>query len=167
MTRWTDADLRAYQTKQQQPPPPIQKPPDRRQSIIVCHLTPIGKPRMTRRDKWAKRPCVLRYREFADNLRACFDGVDLAGVHALSWTAYFPLPASWSRKRRSALAGQGHQSKPDRDNVDKAILDALFDEDSGISHGTLTKLWDDGAGPRIEIEIKKQAADNPSATCSV
>lgn len=120
---------------------------------VTCPFAPVAKPRMTRCDKWAKRPCVLRYREFADRVRKRFEGVSLEGVHSLSWTAYFPMPESWSKKRKVAVRGQAHYSKPDRDNVDKAILDALFKQDSGISHGTLTKLWDDGKGPRIEISI--------------
>jgi len=90
---------------------------------------------------------------FADRVRKRFEGVSLEGVHSLSWTAYFPMPESWSKKRKTAMRGQAHYSKPDRDNVDKAILDALFEQDSGISNGTLAKLWDDGKGPRIEITM--------------
>jgi len=133
---------------------PVESESLKKEGRFVCHIAPLGKPRMTRRDKWKKRPCVMRYREFADKLRTYFVGIDLTDVHALSWIAYFPLPVSWSKKRKAAMRGQRHYSKPDRDNVDKAILDALFDQDSGVSHGTLTKLWDDGNGPRIEINIK-------------
>lgn len=120
---------------------------------VTCPFAPVAKPRMTRRDKWAKRPCVMRYRKYADKLRACFAGVDLTGIHSLSWVAYFPMPESWSKKRKAAMKGTGHYKKSDRDNIDKGVLDALFKQDSGISHGTLTKLWDDGKGPRIEITI--------------
>jgi Holliday junction resolvase RusA-like endonuclease len=94
---------------------------------------------------------------FADRIRTRFEGVPLSGVHSLSWTAYFPMPESWSKKRKLAMRSTGHYSKPDRDNVDKAILDALFEQDSGVSHGTLVKLWDDGNGPRIEITIKEES----------
>jgi len=37
---------------------------------VVVPGAPIPKPRQTRRDKWARRPCVLRYREWADQIRA-------------------------------------------------------------------------------------------------
>lgn len=132
---------------------PVESVESNCERMFVCHVVPVGKPRMTRRDKWKKRPCVMRYREFADKLRACFAGVDLIDVHSLSWLAYFPMPKSWSKKKKEYMRGMGHYNKPDRDNCDKAILDSLFDQDSGISHGTLTKLWDDGNGPRIEITI--------------
>ncbi|MBC8923069.1 RusA family crossover junction endodeoxyribonuclease, partial [Escherichia coli] len=32
-------------------------------------ITPLGKPRMTRADKWKQRPPVLRYRVFCDEVR--------------------------------------------------------------------------------------------------
>jgi Holliday junction resolvase RusA-like endonuclease len=50
--------------------------------------------------------------------------------------------------------GQPHRAKPDRDNIDKAILDALFPDDSVVAEGYLCKLWDDGKGARIEIEME-------------
>jgi len=121
--------------------------------LLHCYVTPMGKPRMTQRDKWAKRDCVLRYHAFADKLREYFKDIDLSCIHSLSWTAYFPMPDSWSKKKKRNMRGQPHWNKPDRDNVDKAILDALFKNDSGISIGILSKRWDDGDGARIDIEI--------------
>jgi len=116
----------------------------------------IGKPRMTQRDKWASRPCVLRYWAFKDRIieqfiqefRCLF-----AAPVALSWTAYIEMPKSWSNAKRKAIRGQEHRQKPDRDNIDKAIMDALFKEDKKVSSGTLIKRWADGDGPRIEMEI--------------
>ena len=32
----------------------------------IYDITPIGKPRMTRADKWKQRPAVMRYRAFCD-----------------------------------------------------------------------------------------------------
>ena len=63
---------------------------------VVVRGEPIGKPRMTKRDKWKQRECVLRYRAWADAARAA------AGVHLTALQsgdpknvfvrAYFPLP---------------------------------------------------------------------------
>lgn len=35
----------------------------------VFDICPLPKPRMTQRDRWAKRPAVLRYRAFCDEVR--------------------------------------------------------------------------------------------------
>jgi len=77
--------------------------------------------------------------------------IDNGTVYRVDWTAYFPMAKSWSKKKKEQHAGQIHQQKPDRDNVDKAILDAIFKDDSIISDGLLKKRWDDGDGARIEI----------------
>ena len=40
----------------------------------------MGKPRMTQRDKWKKRPCVLRYHAFRDKMRHVIKSIDFDGV---------------------------------------------------------------------------------------
>src|SRR5688572_7856631 len=88
---------------------------------------PVGQPRMTRRDKWKRRPCVMRYRAWADSARIAAGVLpDPSKVISFDWKAFFPPPDSWSKKRRAEAIGKPHRSSPDRDNIDKAILDALF-----------------------------------------
>ena len=114
-------------------------------------VMPMGKPRMTRRDKWAKRPCVMRYRAFCDEVRAHAKDFP-EDCYRLDWIAYLPMPKSWSKAKKDKMQGELHQAKPDRDNIDKAILDALLKEDCMVAQGTLEKRWDDGHGSRIEMK---------------
>ena len=125
---------------------------------LVIRVCPIGKPRMTQRDRWKKRPAVLRYHAFKDRVREEISRtpelkrlIDSGEIGHLSWKAYLPVPASWTKRKKAEMAGALHRAKPDRDNIDKAILDALFTDDSGIAAGHLEKRWDDGGGPRLEI----------------
>ena len=114
----------------------------------------MGKPRQTRSDVWKKRPCVVKYREWADKLRAGALGFRLPmNPIEVKWEAYIEMPKSWSNKKKEEMSGAPHRSKPDRDNIDKAICDALFREDKGIAFGEQKKYWDDGKGPRIELEV--------------
>jgi Holliday junction resolvase RusA-like endonuclease len=117
--------------------------------------TPLGKPRMTRRDKWARRACVVRYRDWADKVRDIAGAVPPAeSVRRLSWIATFEPPKSWSARKREAAIGMLHRSKPDRDNIDKAILDALYpDGDAAIAAGTVEKRWGAIASLVITIEL--------------
>ena len=121
---------------------------------IIVPINPMGKPRMTQKDKWARRPVVLRYFKFKDDINKYIKDIIPKDVYDLSWTAYIEMPKSWSKKKKNALMGMRHRQKPDRDNVDKAILDSIFKEDSIVSDGCLKKRWDDGEGPRIEISWK-------------
>lgn len=105
-------------------------------------VTPNTKPRATRSDKWKKRPCILRYRDYADKVRAL--GVEVPpGCHHLVFV--LPMPESWSDKKKAAALYTWHQSTPDRDNLDKALLDAVFKHKEGgdqhVYDGRITKIW--------------------------
>lgn len=120
---------------------------------------PIGKPRMTRSDKWKvgpkARPKVQRYRNWADAIRAAAGGVRWPRVlqGRLLAVIYLPIPPSYTEKQRANLPGTPHWGKPDGDNIRKGIQDALFEEDSFLWDGRDVKLWDDGLGPRVEVSL--------------
>lgn len=101
-------------------------------------VTPLGKPRMTRSDRRKERPPVARYRLFCDDVRLHEIRVPEAGAHI---TYVLPMPKSWSKKKRAAMDGQPHQQKPDVDNLTKALLDALFEDDAHIWDVRTSKRW--------------------------
>lgn len=108
------------------------------QDASVYRITPMGKPRMTQRDRWKKRPVVLRYREFCDQARSL--GITLlpSGSHVVF---VLPMPASWSKRRKAEMNCQPHQGKPDVDNMIKALMDAIFGEDQHIWDVRISKVW--------------------------
>jgi Holliday junction resolvase RusA-like endonuclease len=110
----------------------------------------MGKPRMTQRDKWQKRPCVLRYREYCDRIRA-EAGKIAENPLAIHIKAFLPMAASWSKKKKAASLGQRQRLKPDWDNIGKAICDALLDEDSCIAVGITEKFWCSEGDERTEV----------------
>lgn len=132
---------------------------------IYLPVTPVAKPRMTRRDKWAQRPAVIRYRDYCDAVRAAWGARPFPAAGA--WLVFhLPMPRSWSRKKKDAMRGTIHQQKPDKDNLEKAWNDALHSDDSHIADSRITKLWADvgyieiylDALPSVESLINKQAA---------
>lgn len=102
----------------------------------------MGKPRMTQRDQWKKRPVVLRFHAFKDELR--FKGVWLpnSGYHLI---CVIPMPKSWNKKERAEMNGTPHQQKPDKDNIEKGIMDALVDNDELVWDGRVSKYWGEEA----------------------
>lgn len=126
-------------------------------------VTPMGKPRMTQRDKWQQRPVVLRYRALCDEIRAQATGFTVADALALHFT--LPMPKSWSKKKRLALVGQPHQSKPDVDNLVKAVLDALLPDDSRVHTVHATKTWGESGSITItNLEAQHEHRSSPSRT---
>lgn len=116
--------------------------------MTVIGIEPVPKPRMTQRDKWAKRPAVLRYREFCDQVRGAGVVLPESGAHIVF---HLPMPASWSKQRRAEMLGKPHQQKPDVDNLAKALLDACLAEDQGVWDVRVTKRWAEQGG----IEIRQ------------
>ena len=111
-------------------------------------ITPVPAPRMTRSDKWAKRPCVMRYFAFRDEVKLRKVTIEPFGSHIIF---YLPMPKSWSRKKKAKMLGMPHQQTPDTDNLGKAILDAVFGDDSHVYDIRFSKYWSDIG----KIEIKE------------
>ena len=114
----------------------------------------MGKPRMTRRDVWKKRPVVLRYHDYCDRIKeAAPNRVLTADVYAVDVVAYLAMPTSWSLKKKAEHAGKMCRQRPDWDNIGKAVCDALFKEDSGIADGRTRKFWCHEGDQRTEIRL--------------
>lgn len=131
--------------------------------ITNIQITPMGAPRMTQRDRWKKRPIVLRYWEFRDKLRAAYEdnGHDLSkmDIYEVHIEAGIPVFKSWSKKKKEQHIGQIHRKKPDSDNIEKAIMDTICkgegkQEDSGVWYSSCKKYWVPEGMGFLEIEIK-------------
>lgn len=76
---------------------------------------------------------------------------------------FIPVPKTWSKKKKKQYHQTLHQSRPDLDNLLKAMTDSLCEEDKYIAHyGELAKYWVDFEVGWIEITIQ-----SPSNTCFV
>ena len=95
---------------------------------------------MTRSDAWKKRPAVLRYWAFCDELRLLYKK---EVPSSLALTFNMPMPKSWSKKKRLEMQGKPHQAKPDIDNLIKSFLDALCEDDSYVYRIRGEKYWAD------------------------
>jgi len=123
---------------------------------ILCFIVdgdPVAKPRMTRRDKWKKRPSVMKYRAWKD---ACILSARAAGgipegarVFGLSVFAYFKPP-----KGKENRFSERHQQKPDLDNIVKAAGDSLLGDDSCICEINAAKHWSDKAFTEIHVHYE-------------
>lgn len=101
------------------------------------NITPIGKPRMTRSDKWNKRPCTTRYWAFKDFVTK--DEFELPNRFTVLFCV--PFPKSYTKKKCRELFLQPHQEKPDIDNMVKSLLDSLKKEDKDVYEIRAKKIW--------------------------
>jgi Holliday junction resolvase RusA-like endonuclease len=108
---------------------------------IEFNIKPCPKPRMTRADRWKKRPIVLKYWDFSNELNRQAIKLQYIPGDKVSLIFFIPMAKSWSKKKREQMLGKPHKAKPDIDNLAKAFLDALLDEDSYVYSLTAEKYW--------------------------
>ena len=136
--------------------------------IEVCRFVVPGPPVAKARPRVSLRGGVARTytprrttRYEAEVAVAAIDAMDgrqpLDEPLAVEITARFPVPESWSRSRRErALSGETHYvSRPDIDNVAKAILDGangiVWADDAWIVQLTTLKAY--ARAPEVEVRV--------------
>lgn len=100
----------------------------------------------------------MKYRAWADEARLACTGnpqQKLDANHFLGFYAFshHPMPESWSKKKKAELAGKLMFQKPDKNNVEKALEDALFDHDERIVLGGVqAQFWCmPSEEPRVDV----------------
>lgn len=88
----------------------------------------------------------MRYRAFKDSVRA--SGLTLPQPCRILFS--IAMPASWSSKKRAAQDSQPHMAKPDIDNLIKAVLDALYEDDAHVWSVWGEKRW--GVAGSISVQ---------------
>lgn len=125
----------------------------------IYYINPVSKPRMTQRDAWKKRPVVVKYHAFCDEMRANHFMLPESGAHL---TFVIPMPKSWSKKKRIEMNGKPHQQRPDVDNLIKAVMDAIFDEDCRVWNISASKLW--GEQGKIGVTLPENTENHELIT---
>lgn len=83
---------------------------------------------------------MLRYRAFRDEVRIRHLQVPQPYYHVVFVIA---MPKSWLQTVKDRMRGMPHQAKPDKDNLEKALLDSIFGDDQHIWDGRASKVWGD------------------------
>lgn len=127
---------------------------------------PVGKarPRITRNGSYTPK----KTREYEAKVQACWraqSGQKFADKVPLlaTLTAYFPIPKSVSKKKAAAMEGTFHVSRPDCDNIAKAVLDSLnglaYHDDSAVQIDRCWKVYTSG-NPRVEVTVSEAGGDH-------
>lgn len=107
--------------------------------VSIYPVKGMAKPRMTGRDKWKGRTIVLKYNAFKDEVRIRRMRLDLNHFYHVIFV--LPMPKSWTAAKKKRLNFKPMQSVPDKDNLEKALLDALYQQDKNAWDGRVTKVW--------------------------
>lgn len=83
---------------------------------------------------------VQRYRAFRDEVGLYIKELPEDFFHAVFLIS---MPPSWSERKKRDKAGWPHKGTPDKDNLEKALVDAVYRgrDDSHVWNTASTKLW--------------------------
>ena len=73
---------------------------------------------------------------------------------------FIPMPKTWRKFKKSVMHFKLHQSRPDIDNLCKALFDSLFTEDKNVAHFEAAKFWVDFPIGWIEITTSEPIYDS-------
>jgi len=125
---------------------------DHTRKYYLFDIVPMGAVRMTKSDTWKtnpnhvnplkrQRPAVTKYWAWKNLLTLQANQMGfMLGCH-LDAVYLVPMPDSWSKKKKEANNGMPCKSKPDTDNITKAIKDTLKKEDSDVWWEKTEKRW--------------------------
>lgn len=108
-------------------------------------IEPTPAPRQSRRDSWDPSKAVQAYRAFRDEVAWRKLELYEPFFHVVFLIPVFP---SWWAKKQRDHYGQPHESKPDADNLAKALIDAVHRHDDDAHRWTYatSKLWSPSPG---------------------
>ena len=97
---------------------------------------------MTQRDKWSPSKAAKKYFAFKDEITLYANKIKFVVPEShYHLIMVVPIPKSWTKKRKKDMIAEPHKQRPDKDNFEKAFLDALCEEDSYVWDGRVTKVW--------------------------
>lgn len=107
-----------------------------------------GRPRATSRGGFARMYTPKATVDYEERVRAAYTdagGKMLKGPIGLNIYVHQQVPKSWSKAMKEAMHGEWCERKPDLDNVEKIIADALngvaYEDDSSICHVYKRRHW--------------------------
>jgi Holliday junction resolvase len=106
---------------------------------------PSPRPRATARGGYASVYMPAEYKKHKELVQTYFPKLQLTGPLMVNMEFYFRPPKSWSKKKLAESLNNWHTQKPDKDNLEKTIMDAMnghvYKDDSQVCVGQTLKKW--------------------------
>ena len=122
--------------------------------IRFIPLVPVPKSRPRFSNGHAYTP--RRTAEYEKGIADATADMRFSGAVSLQVGFFMPIPKSWSQKKKTEKCGKPHTSKPDTDNLLKALLDGMSGcwwDDSIVFDVRAVKLY--GAVPGVLLNVEE------------
>lgn len=114
-----------------------------KKSLYIFDITPIGKPRMTRRDKWknTRTKAASKYMAWRNEFEQLISDQNFVLGDGVQVVFLLPFPGTWTKRKCDDMRGMPHQTKPDADNMLKGFIDVCCKTDQKIYEKDVLKFW--------------------------
>lgn len=113
--------------------------------MIELDIAPMPAPRLNRYSRFhpKKQRLQQRYERWKADVRKLALVAGWRPTEELHVIFVIPMPISWSAKKKREMTTQPHQRRKegDRNNLMKALEDALYEEDSYVWKSSEEKRW--------------------------
>ncbi|MEO1208842.1 MAG: RusA family crossover junction endodeoxyribonuclease [Cyanobacteria bacterium J06638_20] len=93
--------------------------------VYEMAIAPQSAPQQGQADRWRPKPKVVKYRAWRDEFAAHWQP-EWKLPEMPVFIFGMPMPKSWSGKKRERMNGTVHLSRPDTDNMIKAVVDSIY-----------------------------------------
>lgn len=125
---------------------------DNTRKYYIFDVIPMGAVRMTKSDVWKTNPnhidpmrrqrtAVTKYFAFKTLLQTQANQLKYVLGKTIDAVYLVPMPDSWSKKKKESMNGMPCLTKPDTDNITKAVKDTLKKDDSDVWWEKAEKRW--------------------------
>lgn len=130
-------------------------------AAIMIHLRIPGEPVAKQRPRFSRGRTYTPQKTLDAEERiaaiARLAGVEpMEGPLRMTVRAIYEPPKSWSKRKRQAAMGEWKETRPDRDNIEKLVADALngiaYADDAQIVTGRTEKMYGQENATIIRIE---------------
>lgn len=125
---------------------------DTTREYYIFDIVPMGAVRMTKSDTWKldpnhpdpykrQRPAVTKYFAFKTLLTTQASEMGYTLGRWIDAVYLVPMPNSWSKKKKEQMNRLPCETKPDTDNITKAVKDTLKKNDAEVWWEKAEKRW--------------------------
>lgn len=129
-----------------------------------------GRPRMGKFGMYTPTKTSKAEKDIRLQLAPKMPRIRYQGPVAVTTIFAMPIPSSWSKKKREEMLCKPHTQKPDMDNLQKLVYDAInpirvrkkgmkdmlvggmIEDDSQICKATSSKVWSDTPSTYLKVE---------------
>ena len=125
---------------------------------VIGNIVGKGRPRFTRIGGYVRTYTPKKTHDYEGLIKENYTGKKYDRALKITINAYFMIPKSYTKKKKTELPGTRYMMKPDIDNIAKSVLDGLngtaWSDDTQVVEMSITKHYATDDVEKLVITIE-------------